>query len=49
MTAEKGYIAPPQGHIGLGLTLARGLIEATHGHLTHQDGHFVVQLPLGLS
>jgi signal transduction histidine kinase len=44
-SAGEGYLAPPQGHLGLGLTLARGLMEATGGSLRHVDGRFAFRLP----
>lgn len=49
LTTQGGYEAPAGGQLGLGLTLARGLIEATLGRLTYEDGSFVVRLLLATS
>ncbi|MGH8914891.1 MAG: sensor histidine kinase [Acidimicrobiia bacterium] len=47
LTTQDGYLAPAVGHPGLGLTLARGLMEATHGDLNYLDGRFVFTIPPG--
>jgi len=44
MSIEHGYIAPPADHPGLGLTLARALILATRGELSHSNGAFTIRL-----
>jgi signal transduction histidine kinase len=43
--ANTGYAPPTPGRLGLGLPLARGLTEASHGDLTYEDGRFVFRLP----
>ncbi|MGH8872579.1 MAG: sensor histidine kinase [Acidimicrobiia bacterium] len=42
--ANAGYVAPAGGRLGLGLSLARGLTEASHGELTYEAGRFVFRL-----
>lgn len=44
---QHGYAAP-SGGLGLGLTLARGLTEASQGELSLEDGSFIFRLPAGL-
>jgi signal transduction histidine kinase len=46
MSIERGYIAPLADHFGLGLTLARALILATRGELSHSKGAFTIRLQL---
>lgn len=46
MSAKDGYIAPAADHAGLGLTLARGLVLASHGELTYDNGAFSIRLKL---
>lgn len=46
LTTQGGYQAPEGGKLGLGLALARALIEATLGQLTYEAGSFVVRLPI---
>jgi signal transduction histidine kinase len=41
---QTGYRAPAGGRLGLGLTLARGLVEASHGELRYEDGRFAFRL-----
>jgi signal transduction histidine kinase len=42
--SNPGYSAPADGHLGLGLALARGLTEASHGELAYEDGRFLFRL-----
>lgn len=44
LSAEEGFVAPNAGHVGLGLSLARGLILATGGELTYSDQAFWLRL-----
>lgn len=50
---EPFYHSPGGGHVGLGLPIAKGIIEAHHGHLDVEDtpgggATFVVGLPMKL-
>lgn len=45
--AKPGYAAP-SGGLGLGLTLARGLTEASQGELSLEHGSFIFRLPAGV-
>ena len=44
LSAGEGYLAPAEDHVGLGLSLARGLVLATEGELTYSDRAFWVRL-----